>query len=154
MGNQALEARTDGLQPEKQETYSVIAYLGTELPDIYRNMILAKWLRTLKYGNDFFKLIESDGYFESYQKFIKSLLARPQCIVRLAVLSDAPDVCLGFSVSEPDILHYLWVHRDNRKVGVGRALVQFPFKYITHLTIHGMRMWTKNFPNAKFNPFL
>lgn len=117
-------------------------------------MILAKWLRTLKYGNDFFKLIESDGYFESYQKFIKSLLARPQCIVRLAVLSDVPDVCLGFSVSEPGILHYLWVHRDNRKMGIGRALMQFPFKYITHLTTHGMRMWTKNFHNVKFNPFL
>lgn len=131
----------------------MIPYLGSELPETYRNMILAKWLRTLRFGNDFFKLIESDAYFESYQKYIKLILARPQCIVRLAVLTDAPDVCLGFSVSEPGTLCYVWVHKDNRKVGVATALTQFPFRYITHLTNTAMSIWSKKLPNVQFDPF-
>jgi hypothetical protein len=138
---------------EAKATYSVIPYLGRDLPEAYRNMILAKWLRTLRFGNDFFRLIDSSGYFSSYQEYIKRLLMRPQCIVRLAVLSDDPDVCLGFSVSEPEILHYCWCHKDNRKIGVGKALTQFPFKYVTHLTTAGMAIWNKKYPNVIFNPF-
>lgn len=131
----------------------MIPYLGKDLPESYRNMILAKWLRTLRFGNDFFRLIDSDAYFESYQKYIKNLMNRSQCIIRLAVLTDDPDVCLGFSVSEPEVLHYLWVHKDNRKIGIGTSLVQFPFKYLTHLTTAGISIWNKHFKDVKFDPF-
>lgn len=154
MGHQALEPGSTQVQlAEKKASYSVIAYLGSELPETYYNMILAKWLRTLRFGNDFFKLTESSSYFENYQKYIKSVLARPQCVVRLAVLSDATDVCLGFSVSEPGALHYVWSHKDNRRIGVASALMQFPFSVITHLTTAGMSIWQKKFPTAKFDPF-
>jgi hypothetical protein len=154
MGDQALEPGPAQVQlAEKKASYAVIAYLGKDLPETYRNMILAKWLRTLRFGNDFFRLIESNAYFETYQKYIKAIIGRPQCVVRLAVLSDAPDVCLGFSVSEPDTLHYVWCHKDNRKIGVASALMQFPFSVITHLTSAGMGIWHKKFPAAKFNPF-
>ena len=148
-----MEARTAQVPVEEKASYSVIPYLGSQLPDNYRNMILAKWLRTLRFGNDFFKLVESDSYFESYQKYIKTLIYRPQCIIRLAVLTDEPDTCLGFSVSEPNILHYVWVEKDNRKIGVAKSLTQFPFKYITHLTRAGISIWNNKFPDAKFDPF-
>lgn len=148
-----MDAEPAKISLEEKATYSVIAYLGKDLPETYRNMILAKWLRTLRFGNDFFRLIESDGYFEFYQKYIKQLLAKPQCVVRLAVLSDDPDVCLGFSVSENDVLHYVWTHKDNRKAGIATALLQFPFKIITHLTTAGMSIWSKKYQSAVFNPF-
>jgi hypothetical protein len=153
MGNQELEPEPTEVQLEKKTTYSVVPYLGRNIPEIYRNMILAKWLRTLRFGNDFFRLIESDSYFSSYEPYIKQILNRPQCIVRLAVLTDDPDVCLGFSVSEPDILHYVWTHKDNRKIGVARALVGFTFTVITHLTATGMSIWNNKLTHVHFNPF-
>lgn len=153
MGDQELEARAAEIQLGKKDTYSVVAYLGRDLPETYRNMILSKWLRSLKFGNDFFRLIDNDAYFSSYQKYIKQLLERPQCIIRLAVLTDEPDTCLGFCVSEPDILHFVWSHKDNRKIGIAASLTQFPFSSITHLTTMGMSIWHKKFPTAKFNPF-
>lgn len=131
----------------------MIPYLGSQLPESYRNMILAKWMRTLRFGNDFFKLIESGGYFSSYQIYIKNILIRPACIVRLAVITDDPDTCLGFSVSEPEVLHYVWVEKDNRNIGIATALTRFPFKYITHLTSKGMSIWNKKYRDVQFNPF-
>jgi len=157
VGNKDLETGTTELLPEtpseEKTTYSVIPHLGADLPEIYRNMILSKWMRTLRFGNDYFKLIDSDGYYEAYQAYIKILLSRPQCIVRLAVITDSPDVCLGFSVSEPEVLHYVWSHKENRRIGVATALLQFPFKYITHLTTTGMGIWNKKYPTVSFNPF-
>jgi GNAT superfamily N-acetyltransferase len=153
VGNQELESGTTEIPLEEKASYLVVPYLGKDLPENYRNMVLAKWLRTLRFGNDFFRLIDSHGYFSAYQVYIKSILSRPQCIVRLAVLSDDQDVCLGFSVSEPEIAHYCWVHKDNRKIGIGRALMQFPFKYMTHLTSISMTIWNKKYKECKFDPF-
>lgn len=145
--------RTEVRLAEKA-TYSVIPHLGRDLPEEYRNLVLVKWMRTLRFGNDFFKLIESSAYFSSYQEYIKKLLQRPQCIVRIACLTEDPDVILGFSVSEPDTLHYVWCEKDSRrKFGIARALTQFPFSTFTHLTNVGMSIWSKKFPEAKFNPF-
>jgi len=140
-------------ETESKTSYSVVPYLGKDIPETYRNMILAKWLRTLRFGNDFFRLIDSDSYFQTYQINIKNILSRPQCIVRLAVLTDDPDVCLGFSVSEPDTLHYCWAHKDARKIGIAKSLTQFPFSVITHVTTTGMMIWNKKCPSVKFNPF-
>lgn len=149
-----METGATSLPLETKATYSIVPHLGKDLPSAYRNMVLAKWLRTLRFGNDFFRLIESDTYFEVYQKYIKNLIDRPQCIIRIAVLTDETDVCLGFSVSEPDVLHFCWVHKDNRRIGVGKALVPFHFSSITHLTTTGMTIWNRKLPGVHFNPFL
>lgn len=148
-----METGTTEKGVEAKTTYSVISYAGPELPEMYRNMILAKWLRTLRFGNDFFRLVDSLSYFSSYQKYIKALLAKPDCVVRLAVLTDERDTCLGFSVGRTDILDYVWSHKDNRKIGVAKSLVQFPFSAVTHLTTTGMVIWSKKFPAAVFDPF-
>jgi hypothetical protein len=153
VGDQELDTRAAEIPLEEKASYLVVPHLGSALPENYRNMVLAKWLRTLRFGNDFFRLIDSNSYFAAYQQYIKNVLLKPQCIVRLAVLSDDEDVCLGFSVSEPEALHFVWVHKDNRKIGIGNALVQFPFKYITHLTNTGMTIWNKKYKDCKFNPF-
>ncbi len=150
-----MEAGTTQEALEKKEaSYSVDAYLGKDVPFVYRNMILSKWMRSLKFGNDYFRLIDSDSYYSTYQHYIKALLERPQCIVRLALLpGDELHTCLGFSVSEPGVLHFVWSHKDNRRIGIAKSLIQFPFDTITHLTTSGMAVWHKKFPHAKFNPF-
>lgn len=148
-----METRTAQIQLDQKDTYSVVAYLGKELPENYRNLILSKWLRSLKFGNDFFRLVDNDAYFREYQKYIKLILERPHTVVRLAVLTTEPDTCLGFSVSEQDALCFVWVHKDNRKIGIGTSLTNFDFTTITHLTTNVLALWQKKYPKVIFNPF-
>lgn len=115
-------------------------------------MIYAKFLRSLRNGNSYFKLVWPAAYYEVYHAYLATLLARPQAIISLAVLSDDSDVVIAWALSEPNKLHYVWVDKDMRKKGVATALVQ-PFETITHLTNTALTIWNNKFPNARFNPF-
>lgn len=153
MGRQMLETKADDKQ-EIASSYSVISYPGTSLPDTYQNLIFSKWLRSLRYGNDYYKLIDQDAYFIAYHAYISKLLAQPDAIVRLAVLTDDPDVVLGFSVTRGTTLDYVHVHKDFRKQGIGTTLVPKDIHSITHLTKIGMAIWNAKLAHAKFNPFI
>lgn len=117
-------------------------------------MILAKWMRSLRYKNDFFRMMHSDEYFKAYRIYICALLKRHNAVVRLAVLSDDNDVALGWSLIEGNVLHYVFVQREARNKGIAKSLVPTPIKWITHLTKEGMVIWNKKLPDAQFNPFL
>lgn len=134
-------------------TYSVIAFSGPFLPATYRSLIFAKWLRSLRHGNDFFKLIHTNDYYATYNRLIDALLRKPESVVRLAVLSDDPDVALGFSVCRGSILEYVYVHRDHRRQHIGTLLVPKHIDTITHLTKTGLTIWGGKYGHWKFNPF-
>ncbi len=142
------------LEKRKEESsYSVIAYLGQSLPKNYEGLVFAKWLRTLRQGNSFFKLAEPASYYAHYQLYISKILNSPGAIVRLAVLTEDPDVVFGFSVSRGEILDYVYVHKDARRKHVGKSLVNFDFKFVTHLTTVGMTIWAAKYPEVQFDPF-
>ena len=145
-------------------SYKVIKFKGAELPEQYKAMVYSKFLRSLRYGNDYFKLIDKDAYFEVYHNYFNSLLSRPEAIIKLAVLSDDTDVVLGWALVEPNILHYVYVNKDYRKTGIGTYLVSDPFSVITHLTTIGVSIWASKYssnpakpnpvkPLVQFNPF-
>lgn len=134
-------------------SYSVLVYPAMALPEQYRNMIFSRWMRSLKYGNEYFKLINPDDFFDAYSKYIRSILERPRSTVRLAVLSDSHDVALGWSVVERDILHYVHVQHEQRNKGIARQLVPVQINVITHLTKSGSSIWQNKLPSAIFNPF-
>ena len=136
-----------------EASYTINYYSGEGLPKQYHALVYSKWLRSLRHGNDYFKLVDSDSYYKAYGAYIASILKRPEASVLLAVLTDDPDVCLGFSVREGEILHYVHVHRDQRGVGIGSLLMAGSIKTITHVTKAGLKVWNKKFPRAKFNPF-
>jgi GNAT superfamily N-acetyltransferase len=135
-------------------TYSIIAYPAAKLPDTYRNMIFSKWLRSLRYGNDYYKLIDQEVYFTTYHIYIENLLSRPNAVVRLAALTEDQDVALGFSVARDNVLDYVHVQRDYRRTGIGTSLVPKGIDTITHLTKIGAGLWSLKLPQAKFNPFI
>lgn len=134
-------------------SYSIISHPGQELPESYYNMVLSKWLRSLRYGNDYYKLADSIPYFRRYSEYIRQVLWRPNTIVRLAVLTDDHDVALGWCVMEGDILHYVHVHKDHRKQGIAKSLVLKNVGTITHLTHVGLSIWGSKMKNVVFNPF-
>lgn len=133
--------------------YLIIKKSGGALSTELKNMVLSKWLRSLRYGNDYFKLMDGDSYFQAYGHYISRLLLMPDCVVRLAVLNDDKDVCLGFSVIRGMTLDYCHVHHTQRKQGIGTALVPQNISVITHLTKTGMAIWRNKMYHAVFNPW-
>lgn len=134
-------------------SYTILKYAGKDIPSNYKNLVLSKWKRSLRYGNDYFMLIEPTAYYEMYSKYIEFLLNKPNFIVSFAVLTDDPDVVLGWSAHENDILHYCHIHKDQRNQGIATALIPKNITIISHLTRDGIRYWTSRLSKAVFNPF-
>ncbi len=118
-----------------------------------RNYVFSKWLRSLRYENDYYKLIDAERYWPTYQRFVASLLDKPETTLSMAVLADDPDVILGFAVYRGTVLDYVYVHKHQRRHGIGRALVPKDIDTITHLTRTGLSIWGSKGGAIKFNPF-
>jgi GNAT superfamily N-acetyltransferase len=134
-------------------TYSVLSFPAQDIPKDYLPLIFSKWLRSLRYGNDMFKLIDVDAYYRTYHHYIGLILQRVDAVVRLAVLTDDKDVVLGFSVSHGSVLDYVHVHKDQRRQGIGMALLPLGIDTISHVTKTGLSIWGSKFREWKFNPF-
>lgn len=132
-------------------SYKVVAF--DHVPEEYRNMIFSKWKRSLRYENDYFKLIDCDAYFKAYDKYLSGILAADNLVFTIATLSDDIDVVLGFSVSRGTVLDYVYVNKEFRRIGVGARLIPRGITTITHLTKTGMTIWNNKYSAWKFNPF-
>lgn len=146
-----MDGERNGVETAPKTTYTVLRYRGTELPESYKALVFSKWLRSLRYGNEYFKLIYQPAYFLVYHQYIESLLAKDNSVVRLAVVSDDEDTVLGFSVMQQSTLHYVHVHTDQRKQGIAKSLCK-DVTVITHITNDGLKIWGK-YPEIRFNPF-
>lgn len=141
--------------PQNVSSYTILTFSGSSLPDSYKNLVYSKWLRSLRFGNDYFKLIDSDSYYSTYHSYIGSVLSRPTTIVRLAVLTEDKDVVFGFSIAEDqqEVLHYVHVHKDTRKQGIATSLLPKQWSVITHITKTAMSIWQSKYSKVIFNPF-
>jgi hypothetical protein len=97
-------------------------------------MIYSSWLKGLRYGNSWFEQIEQESYFETYHRVINQILHKPDVQVRVACLKEDEDVILGYSVSEPQLLHWVFVKPDWRRIGLARDLVAKDITTVTHMT--------------------
>ncbi len=69
-------------------SYKIIKFKASEVPEQYHVMLESRFLRSLKNGNEYFKLIERKPYFLVYRAYFRTLLSRPDAVIRLAVLDD------------------------------------------------------------------
>lgn len=138
----------------EMNTYKILTYSGSD-PAIsaYRSMIYSDFMKSLRFGNEWYKLIESRAYFKVYRALIDQLLDRQDAIVKLAVFSDDNDNCLGWSISEGKSLHYCFVKKDQRRQGIGANLMPKTIEVVTHLTTLGQIIRKKKLPHTVFNPF-
>ena len=134
---------------ETKAAYQVIRY-ENGLPHQYRHLVIAKWGRSFRHGNDYAKLIDADSYFQNYPRYIQAILTLPQTTVRLATLIDDTDVVLGFSIVSDTTLHYVYVNRGVRRQGIGKTLIPPNIDRFTHLTTPVLGLWPIKMPNAKF----
>lgn len=133
--------------------YRVVRYSPLAMPVSFRALILSRWKRSLRYGNDYFRLIQPNAYYRAYDAYLGRLLGDPRVAIRLAVLDEDPDVVLGFSVCRGSVLDYVHVHAHQRRLGIGRSLVPPGIDTISHLTKTGLLLWSNKCPSWAFNPF-
>lgn len=117
-----------------------------------KNFIFATWLRGLKYGNDWYNEIDSATYFSVYHQVLEAVLAKPDTKVTVSCLKDDPEVVLGYSVHTSDKLHWIFVKKAWRSIGIAKSLIPANIKTVTHLTTVGKSI-LKKYPEVKFNPF-
>lgn len=151
MGNSFLDQETK--EPKMSGGYKVLKFSANKTPDNFKNMVFSEYLRSLRFGNEYFKLVEPEPYFQVHHAYFSLLLSRPESLLKIAVLSDDYDVALGWSLTELDKLHYVYVKKDYRRAGIAKALISEPFTRFTHVTKMALVLWPSRFPNAKFNPY-
>lgn len=119
-----------------------------------KNFIYATWLQGLYHGNDWFKEIPQDLYFENYQKVIDRILNRDSVFLTVACLKEDQDVVLGYAVLDrkqnKNILHWVYVKEAWRKIGLAKDLVPLKIDEVTHLTKMGRAVKSAH---IQFNPF-
>jgi len=150
MGDKVVGKETDG---EQASSYSIVAFPAMSLPSCYEGFVQATWKRSLRDGNELYRLIDSKRYFDAYAGYVKRLIATPGAVIRVAILSDDPDVALGWSLISGEILHYVFVKRDARNKGIAKALVPVTIGWISHMTNTGIRIWNKH-KHVRFDPFV
>lgn len=109
--------------------------------------ILSTWLKGAYYGNNTFRKMRQDDFFEFYQPVIKEILFSPLTVTRVAALKEDPDIILSYVVYTPkvdgDILHWVYTKNPWRKSGLAKALIPNTVKSVTHLTKLGQTLKPK-----------
>lgn len=142
---------TDSAPNLSEKSYKIINHPGSQLPSEFTNLILSPFLYSLRDHNDWFKLIEKDTYYDAYKPYVRLLMNRTNSMIRLAILSDK--TVLGWCLSELDTLHFIWVKKEVRRQGIGKALLPKNIKKFSHITTFGLSIWPK-LPGVKFDPFV
>lgn len=133
-------------------TYFLTIFPGTNMPKRFEAMYFSNFLRSLRKGNEYFKLIEPDSYYENYKRYAEHLLKKSE--IRMAILDDDNDIALGWSLVEGDRLHYVFVQPEQRGCGIASKLMPLTaLKSFSHITNLWLPIWNSKYDEMKFNPF-
>lgn len=113
------------------------------------NFIRATFLKGTYYGSEWTAAISKDVFFTQYAKVLDNLLLVAN--IKIACLSDAPDVILGYSIYHQNILHFVFVKKAWRLQGIANKLVPLGITTCTAITKPGNAIRRKK--GVDFNPF-
>lgn len=133
------------------DSYKILKFKAPDLPDSYKGVVYAFFLRTLRQETKAFKQVDGDSFFNYFNRYLTWLLTHDTCVVRLAVME--PDVVIGWSLTDGKRLHYVWVQQAGREQGIATSLVPGGFEVFSNLTDLGKTITDLKFPKAKFKPF-
>ncbi len=117
------------------------------------NFIYATMLRGLYHGCELYGQIEKEAFFKHYQEVVARLLLKPSISLKVVCLADEAEVVLGYAISEPGTLHFVYVKSPFRGQGIAKQLLGASvFSSVTHLTKSGNAIRLKK--GWTYNPFL
>jgi hypothetical protein len=131
-------------------------------PEDY-GFIYSTWLKALYYGwackctpkgpccgsRGLFNLIPYPTYRVQYRRVLEGILARNRATV--ACLTEDPEVVLGYIVyGQAPTVHFVYVKKAWRKMGIAKTLWLPGTKQVSHLTKVGKQLLPEN---VIYNPF-
>lgn len=92
------------------------------------NLVLATWLNSFYHAGYAARGVRKDIYFHYHEMAIRKILLRSQAKALMACDKEDPYVVYGYFVFEDQgddsVLHYAYVKKDLRGMGIFRALLQ------------------------------
>lgn len=120
--------------------------------------IKTTWAKGLYYGNDWFKEIEKNIFFDRYPKIIQDKLDSKSIHVLCACMKGDPEIVFSFLIyslvdQDSKIIHWIFTKKGFRKFGLAKKLIEHDQKKVmgvSHLTKIGRSIKPKEWI---FNPF-
>lgn len=115
--------------------------------------IIVSFLKALYYGKTWYSKIPKDIFMDNYKHIAKILFDKGT--IKVACLKEDPSIIIGFAIlsGNNEILHFVYVRKNWRNIGVAKSLIPSTIKAVTHLTPTGESLLPK-LTNAVFNPFV
>ena len=121
-----------------------------DIPFVY-----ATWLRSYHVDTDYIQMMRKSTYFENYRLVLDHILSSAD--TDIVCLKDTPEVILGYLISQPKTIHYIFVKDAFRHLGIAEDLIskRFPEDQeitCTHATKSILPFLKRN-TLINFNPF-
>lgn len=89
--------------------------------------VFATLLRSYRHASNFARKISNEVFYKYHHMFLDTCLKRPGSRVLVAHPKGEPDVILGYLLTETqvdglEVIHYSYVKKSFRQMGVARAL--------------------------------
>lgn len=125
-----------------------------------RNFIMKSILQHYRHSSPHVKQIPDGIYFDAHHYLIGKVMRYSNNFVRIAALKDDPEIVFGFIWGnfDPETIHYLYVKKAFRRMGIARLLYESVFDegidlYYTHHTKEAAFLMHK-YEQLTFNPYL
>lgn len=123
--------------------------------------LFATLLRSYRHASNFARRISNDVFYKYHHAFLDACLKRNGSKVLVAHPKGEPDVILGYLLTEAlpsgeEIIHYTYVKKSFRQMGIARALwakLENKEYIFTHYTVDADWI-VKKFNTLTYNPYL
>lgn len=88
-----------------------------------KNFIYSTWCKNQLYSNAMYKGIPKDVFVRNYSNWVGSVFSLPGLYIKVACLSDEPEIIVGYSVHTDWCIYYCYVKPAWRKKGIAKQLV-------------------------------
>lgn len=119
-----------------------------------RNFIMSTMLKSLYYGDSWFTRILKNIFMTNYHRLLQNIFTNKKVTIKVACLSDAKDVILGYAIYRDQILDYVYVKQDWRKIGIAKTLIPTNISQCSHLTKVGEAIIKSKASHIVYNPFV
>lgn len=139
------------LNPQTTEHVSIRLSSASDIPFIY-----SVWLRSYRYDSPHCENISNGLFFESHKNVLARILAHRETRVVVACHREDPDLLFGFMAYGPGVIHFIYVKRPFRNMGIARMLVEsqqidHDSCQTSHLTYSLIDMWRGGVTRIKYN---